>query len=50
MSPWYPSDVAACTGSVSSKYGTEVRSFPISIMKGGNVYPGVMMVVIMELW
>jgi len=50
FSPWYPSDIAVCGVTEASKYGTAVKSFPISIRKNGEVHPGILFVTIMELW
>jgi len=47
---WYISDIVACEVTEASKYGTEVRSFPISIRKNGEVHPGVLIVTLLELW
>jgi hypothetical protein len=50
LSLWYPSDIARCVPNEIGKYGTEIRSFPISIIKNNVVYSGVLKVSIMEMW
>lgn len=50
LPPWYLSDIVACAATEASKYGTEVRSFPISVIEGGEVHPGILFVTIMEFW
>jgi hypothetical protein len=47
---WDPGRIDPCMNSLSNKYGTEVRTFPIAIKKGGSVYPGILRVTIMEAW
>lgn len=49
-SPWYPSDIDVCAGTEASKYGTEVRTFPISIRKDNEVHPGILQIALMEVW